>query len=131
MSFKSFLEFVNEKDGQFYSYKEIIQYIIDISDTPETDIPDYYIDMIKKEKPVFTKQTLKFEDLFKQDKSYEEYVKSGEDRYEESEYEPSWEELEQPIVIFNGEVIDGYNRSSTKWKAGEKEIEAFVSINKK
>ena len=62
------------------------------------------------------------------DKSLEEYVKSGEDRYEDSDYKPSHKELENPVVIYKGEVIDGYNRISTKYHNGEKDVEAFISL---
>jgi hypothetical protein len=129
MKIKNFNDFINENYSNFYTYKEIIDYIKEISDTPETDIPDYYLDLIAKDKPKFIKKIVNFEDLFKNDKSYEEYVKSGEDRYEDSDYEPHWEELEQPIVIFKGEVIDGYNRSGAKWRNGDKEIEAYISVD--
>lgn len=122
---KTFEQFLNE---QIYTAKEICDYMTEISDTPETDIPDYYMDVINRENAKFELKTLKITDLLANDKSLEEYVMSGEDRYEDSNYEPTWDELQNPIVVYKGEVIDGYNRTGTLYRSGEKEIEAYVSI---
>ena len=122
---KTFEQFLNE---QIYTAKEICDYMTEISDTPETDIPDYYMDVINRENAKFELKTLKITDLLANDKSLEEYVMSGEDRYEDSNYEPTWDELQNPIVVYRGEVIDGYNRTGALYRSGEKEIEAYVSI---
>jgi hypothetical protein len=122
---KTFDDFLNEN---IYSASDIVSYIKNISDTPETDIPDYYIDIIKKNNVKFELKTVKIKDLLAKDKSLEEYVLSGEDRYENSDYEPSYDELSNPIVIYRGEVIDGYNRTGALYRSGEEEIEAYVSI---
>jgi hypothetical protein len=122
---RTFENFLNES---FYTAKEVSDYIKEISDTPETDIPDYYLDIIKKENARFELKTVKIKDLLASDKSLEEYVLSGEDRYEDSDYEPHWKDLHNPIVIFNGEVIDGYNRTSKLHRSGETEVEAYVSL---
>jgi hypothetical protein len=122
---KTFEQFLNE---QIYTAKEICDYMTEISDTPETDIPDYYMDVIKNANAKFELKTLKIDDLLAQDESLKEYVMSGEDRYEDSDYEPSWEELQNPIVVYKGEVIDGYNRTAVLYRSGEKEIQAYVSI---
>jgi hypothetical protein len=122
---KTFEQFLNE---QIYTATEICDYMTEISDTPETDIPDYYIDVIKKANAKFELKTLKIDDLLAQDESLKEYVMSGEDRYEDSDYEPSWEELQNPIVVYKGEVLDGYNRTGVLYRSGEKEIQAYVSI---
>lgn len=123
---KTFEDFLNEN---IYSARDIASYIENISDTPETDIPDYYIDIIKKNNVKFELKTVKIKDLLAKDKSLEEYVLSGEDRYENSDYEPSYDELNNPIVIYNGEVIDGYNRTGQLYRAGESVIDAYVSID--
>jgi hypothetical protein len=115
-------------EKQTYTAKEIVDYVTQISNTPEADVPDYYFDLILKAGAKFVKKTLKIADLLAKDKSLEEYVKSEEDRYEDSDYEPSHKELENPVVIYKGEVIDGYNRISTKYRNDEKEVEAYVSI---
>jgi hypothetical protein len=121
----TFEEFLNEETT--YTAKEMISYIKDL-ETPENDVPDYYFDLIKKANAKFVLKTVNIEDLLKQDKSLKEYVDSKEDRYEDSEYPPLEDELHNPIVIFNGEVIDGYNRTSKHYHNGEKTIEAYVSI---
>ena len=131
---KTFEQFLNETvqalNEQTYTAKEICDYLKEISDTPETDIPDFYMEKIMKANATFELKTLKIQDLLDQDESLKEYVMSGEDRYEDSDYEPTWDELEYPIVVYNGEVIDGYNRTGVLYRAGEKEIEAYVSIKK-
>jgi hypothetical protein len=124
-SIKRFEEFLNESD--VFTAKDIVAYITDL-ETPENDVPDYYFDLIKKAKAKFELKTVNIEDLLKQDKSLKEYVDSKEDRYENSEYPPLEDELSNPIVIYNGEVIDGYNRTSKNYRNGEKTIEAYVSI---
>ena len=120
-----FQDFLNE--NQLYTAKDIIEYIKDL-ETPENDVPDYYFDLIKKANAKFELKTLNIEDLLNQDKSLKEYVDSKEDRYEDSEYPPHEDELSNPIVIFKGEVIDGYNRTSKNYHNGEKTIQAYVSI---
>ena len=120
-----FEEFLNESD--IFTAKDIISYITDL-ETPENDIPDYYFDLIKKANTKFELKTVNIEDLLRRDASLKEYVDSKEDRYENSEYPPHEDDLSNPIVIFNGEVIDGYNRTSKNYHNGEKTIEAYVSI---
>jgi hypothetical protein len=120
-----FEDFLNESD--MYTAKDIIAYITDL-ETPENDVPDYYFYLMKKAKAKFELKTVKIEDLLLHDKSLKEYVDSKEDRYEHSEYPPLEDDLHNPIVIFDGYVIDGYNRTSKNYHNGEKTIEAYVSI---
>jgi hypothetical protein len=40
---------------------------------------------------------------------------------------PPREELFTPIVIFQGEVIDGYSRTATLYREGAEVIDAYVS----
>lgn len=124
-SIKRFEEFLNESD--IFTAKDIVSCITDL-ETLENDVPDYYLDLIKKANAKFELKTVNIEDLLKQDASLKEYVDSKEDRYKDSEYPPHEDELSNPIVIFNGEVIDGYNRTSKNYHNGEKTIEAYVSI---
>ena len=120
-----FEEFLNESD--IFTAKDIISYITDL-ETPENDIPDYYFDLIKKANTKFELRTVNIEDLLRRDASLKEYIDSKEDRYENSEYPPHEDDLSNPIVIFNGEVIDGYNRTSKNYRNGEKTVDAYVSI---
>jgi hypothetical protein len=117
-----------KEGGKTYTAEEIVEYIKRISDNPETDVPDFYLDKIRESEPTFILKHLSIQKILDGDPSLKEYVESGEDRYEDSEYQPHWEELDNPIVIFNGEVIDGYNRTSIKHRSGEETIKAYVSI---
>lgn len=67
---------------------------------------------------MFTKRRLNIDDILQKDLHAKEYVESGEERYGESDYEPHYEEINNPIVILNNEVMDGYSRLSTlkKWE---------------
>ena len=125
---KSFSAFLESRENVMTS-SEIADYIKKL--TPrDSDHPDYFIDLILKSKKKFHLQTVKIEDLLKQDKSLEEYVESGEVRYGEdgeSDLESRPEEVLNPIVVFDGEVVDGYSRTSTLWHAGEETIKAWVS----
>jgi len=115
------------ESNNILSADEIINYIKTISDNPVTDIPDYYLDLIEKDNSTFKLKTLNIESILNSDPSLKEYVDANENRYEDEEYEPHWQELDNPIVIYNNEVIDGYNRTSVKYNSGETEIHAYVS----
>lgn len=123
---KLFETFINES---VMSAKQVTDYIKDL--TPEdSDHPDYSIAQIKKSKKNFELKTLKIADILKMDKYVNDYVKSGEVRYGEggeSNLEPHDDELDQPIVIFDNEVVDGYSRLSTLHKKGVKTIQAWIS----
>jgi disulfide oxidoreductase YuzD len=111
------------------SAEEIADYIKSL--TPrDSDHPDYFISLILKSKKRFRLETVKIEDLLKKDASLREYVESGEVRYGEdgeSDIEPHPDDLFNPIVVFEGEVVDGYSRTSTLYHSGEKTIQAWVS----
>jgi hypothetical protein len=125
--FKLFENYVNEA---YKTADQINRYMSEV--TPdESDVPDYFMSLIKKSGKKFELKTVKIKDLLDADKSLEEYVLSGEIRYGEngeSEYEPFEDELDNPIVIFNGEVVDGYSRTSTLYHRDVKTIQAWVSL---
>jgi hypothetical protein len=111
------------------SASEVIRYVKDLTPS-DSDHPDYYLSLIKKSGKSFELKTLKIENILKMDKHVNDYAKSGEIRYGEggiSDLDPYDDELDQPIVIFNQEVIDGYSRLSTLHKRGVKNIQAWVS----
>jgi hypothetical protein len=121
-------QFINERGGM--TSKEMVQYLYDI--TPdESDVPDYYIDQVKKSGDAFTLKKIKISDLLKKDKDIKEYVMSGEDRYgddrEEGDHIPYQDEVFQAIVIFNSKVIDGYSRTAALYKTGDKYIQAWTN----
>jgi hypothetical protein len=122
----NFTDFLNE--SRVLTHREIIQYITDI--TPDVhDVPDYFFELITKSGKRFRRERVKIEDLVMKDESLREYVMSGESRYiDDEDYEPHSEDIYLPIVIFNGEVIDGYNRTAEHYRMGSEYIDAYVSI---
>ena len=123
---KTYESFLNESSK---SADEIIRYIKSLTPS-DSDHPDYFISLIKKSGKSFELKTLKIDDVVKMDKDLAEYVKSGEVRYGEggvSDLQPYDDELDNPIVIFDGYVVDGYSRTSTLYKHGVKNIQAWVS----
>jgi hypothetical protein len=125
----NFQSFVGESSSNEFSPQDIVNYITAI--TPdESDVPDFFFKQIKSSGKHFTLKRVKIEDLLKADPSLKEYVDSGEERYGEngeSDFEPDPDDLDNPIVVFNGEVVDGYNRVSVHHRMGEEYIAAYVS----
>jgi len=109
------------------SSPEIVEYIKFI--TPEeSDIPDYFIQLILADNSTFTLKNIRIDTILDNDPGAKEYVLSEEERYdEESEYQPTHEELYHPIVIFNNEVYDGFSRLSHFYHSGEKTIETYTN----
>ena len=110
--------------------QEVADYITYI--TPDdSDVPDYFIDIILKSGKDFTLQKVKVSDVIRKDKDVKSYIDSGEDRYgedgEDREHVPHYDELDNPIVIFNNEVLDGYSRLATHHREGIKYINAYIA----
>lgn len=110
--------------------QEMVDYITQI--TPEEkDLPEYFLSMILKANKTFKLKDVKIEDILKSDPDVKDYVMSGEERYsddnEETDYVPNPSDLDLPIVIMNGEVMDGYSRTATKYRNGDDTIRAWVS----
>jgi hypothetical protein len=125
---KLFEEFITES-GNTRSARDIINYVKDLTPS-DSDHPDYFLSLVKKSGKSFVLKTLKVKDVIKMDQDVKSYVKSGEDRYGEygeSDFVPGDDDLDNPIVIFNGEVIDGYSRISTHYRKGIDNINAWVS----
>ena len=117
-----------EHSSNRLSSEEIIEYIKKVSDNPVTTIPDYFLTLIEREGCDFELRKLRIEDLLESDPDLREYVEGDEDRYEGENYVPHYSEINNPIVILNGEVIDGYNRTLVKYQSGEEFIDAYVSL---
>lgn len=117
-----------EHSSNRLSSEEIIDYIKKVSDNPVTTIPDHFLTLIEREGCDFELRRLSIEELLESDEDLREYVENDEDRYEEEDYVPHYSEIDNPIVILNGEVIDGYNRTLVKYQSGEEFIDAYVSI---
>lgn len=120
---------MEEESEDIMTAEEIADYISEI--TPDSsDVPDYFLTQVLKSEKTFKLQKISIEDLLASDPSLAEYVESGEERYgdeEENEYQPSPNELNNPIVVFDGEVIDGYSRVATHYQNGEDLIYGYVS----
>lgn len=124
----SLLELMQE-DQRILSAQEIVDYITRITPN-ESDVPDYFISQVLRADKKFKKELLSINDLLVQDRDLKNYIDSGEERYgadQEGEYEPHWQELENPIVVFDGNVIDGYSRVATHVQNGEDQIYGYIS----
>lgn len=111
-------------DDSVYSDEHVIDLIKNI--TPEeTDLPNYFMEKLIKGR-TFKRQTLKIKDLLKSDASFKEYVDTDISRYDEEEVDK--DDLDYPIVVVDGEVLDGYSRTSTLHQTGIEEVEAYVAI---
>ena len=117
-----------EHSSSRLSPEEIIDYIKTVSDNPVTTVPDYFLTLVEREGRDFELRKLRIEDLLESDPDLREYVENDADRYEEEDYVPHYSEIDNPIVILNGEVIDGYNRTLVKYQSGEEFIDGYVSL---
>lgn len=111
-------------ESEIYTGKQIADHIINI--TPDSnDVPDYFITkFILPNK--FRIKRINLNNLLKSDPSFKDYFESGEERYEQDEMSP--DDLYNYMVIFNGEVLDGYSRGSYLLRNGYEEIDAFVNV---
>ena len=129
---KHLLLFENYNQQQFKTANEICEYITEI--TPDKDnIPDYFLNMITTAKAKFELKKVNIQDVIENDIDVQDYIKSNNDRYEDADeysddFVPHWSDLDNPIVIFNNIVLDGYNRLLVKSSNGETEIDAWISI---
>lgn len=106
-----------------YTGKEVIQHLEDI--TPEeSDLPDYFINKYIKPNDGWELKPVDLRKLLKTDKDFAEYYKSGEERYKDDEV--SELDLDQELIVYKGELLDGYSRASTMLKRGDKYADAFV-----
>ena len=70
--------------------------------------------------------------LLKTDPDFKEYYRGGdEDRYEhDDEIEFDENSLKEPVVVVDGELLDGYSRSSKAIRFGDGTQDAYVAIPK-
>ena len=96
--------------------------------TPEdSDIPDYFIDQYVLPNDGWQNKPIKLKNLLK-DRDFKDYYKSGEERYDE--YEVSGDDLYQELVVYKGQLLDGYSRAARMLRNGEKTAAAFVIENR-
>lgn len=120
---KKYNEYYNSLE--YYTGKEVAEYIKDI--TPDEDmIPDYFIRKYVLPNNEWELKNIYLNDLLKSDESFLEYFNSKEDRY--YGYDMIKKELNFPLVIYKGIVIDGYSRASKLIRMGEDIAKAYVII---
>ena len=113
------------KEFNKWTGQEVADHIESI--TPEeNDIPDYFINKYILPNDGWENKDVKLKDLLK-DKDFKEYYKSGEERYDE--YEVSDDDLYQELVVYKGQLLDGYSRAARMLRNGEKTAGAFVLEN--
>ncbi len=67
--------------------------------------------------------------LLKTDISFKEYYDSGEDRYEDDDdFDPSG--IDEPIVVVDGELLDGYSRATASLRYDNGKKDAYVAIER-
>ena len=125
---KHLLLFENYNKQLYKTAEEMCDYIREI--TPyEDDVPDYFLNMITTANAKFELKKVNIQDVISNDTDVQDYINSNDDRYEDAdEFVPHWSDLDNPIVIFNNIVLDGYNRLLVKSSNDETEIDAWVSI---
>jgi hypothetical protein len=124
---KYLLLFENYEPNQYKTAEEICDYIIDLK---EDDIPDFFLRTIKNDNCMYELKTVNIQDVINNDSDVKDYVLNANDRYEDTELDDDYSDIDKPIVIHKNEVFDGYNRLLVKYHNGEKEIAAWVSIMK-
>lgn len=111
---------------EFIKGKDVIRHIKSITPS-KSDVPDYFIKLIKQSGREFEKKQVRIADLLANDPALAEYVEYGEDRYEDAQdLDP--DTLELPVVVFGNDVFDGYNRIAVKHWNGEEFITAYVAV---
>jgi hypothetical protein len=116
-----------EYENKTFTGEEIADYIAHI--TPDnSNIPVFFLKQIIESGKVFKRQIVSIAKLLSIDQDLKSYVESEENRYDDNdEYVPDPDDLNNPIVIFNNEVVDGYSRIAEYYRLGEDKITAYVS----
>jgi len=118
-----FKQFENNQE-ETYSDEYVSSHIIDLTPN-ESDIPDYFIEKLIKGR-TFIRKDVNIQSILQSDSSFKEYFDSGEDRYEDEEV--SHNDLYFPVVLVDGQLLDGYSRCSTLLRNGEEFVTAYVAI---
>jgi hypothetical protein len=105
------------------SPKYVIRYVKEITPNKE-DIPFHFLDMIRESNTRFCLKNVNIEELLNSDNDLREYVINSDSRYEDDEVDVN--DMFQPIVVLNGECLDGYSRVKGHIDNGETHIEGYV-----
>jgi hypothetical protein len=109
---------------QKYSPKEVCDYIREI--TPHgDDVPEFFLEKIMKSRKLFHIRVVHIEELLKSDPDLKEYIDSEDKRYDDDDVDPN--DMGNPVVILNGEVLDGYSRISELLRKGDNEVTAYIA----
>lgn len=121
------MEFISDfnafvSESKEISGKEVSNYVLEIS--PEGSVPYYFIDKYIRPNR-FSLEKVNISDLMKSDPDLKEYINSGNNRYDEyDDIDPK--DIDLPIVVYKGMVLDGYNRCLSKYSMGEDLISAYI-----
>ena len=121
------LNTVNENVSQITSGEAVWNHIVSI--TPdEEDIP-WGFEKIIKQNSFIPIDDFDLRSLLTTDPDFKQFYEHNKDneyfRYDPSEVNSN--ELDQEIVVVNGELLDGYSRAATKLANGETKTNAFVA----
>ena len=123
-----------ESEDYKLSPQEVANYIEEITPNEE-DIPHFFISKILESNKMFELKKFSIDELLRSDSDLKQFVeasiKDDWSRYSynsDENYEPNPEELQNPIVVLEGEVLDGYSRVLEHVRAGEDHIWAYSSI---
>jgi len=129
---KNFNQFINENNDTIWSGEYVSNHVINI--TPDEDnIPTEFLKIIQKHD--FKIGSINIESLLSSDPDFKEYYDAyhpSDRRYSEHDlYDGIIDEddIYEPIVVVNGQILDGYNRATELHKNGVETIEAYININ--
>jgi hypothetical protein len=106
-----------------FSGKRVWDHIV-LTTPEEDDIPWGFKDKIRSRKFKVV-SNFNIESLLKTDPDFREYYESGEIRYNNQDENAN---IENEIVVVDGELLDGYSRVSTLLRDNKKYTNAFVAI---
>jgi disulfide oxidoreductase YuzD len=128
------------QDSKVYSGEEVANYMQNITPSKE-NIPTYYANIAKKHnfKLIKIPTNELIDKYIGNDVGAMEYIEGSADRYTGSDFngfydqdynqiDISEEDLYNPIVIVNGELLDGYSRVKQHLKRNIDHIMAYVNI---
>lgn len=110
-------------ENESLSGSDIAEYISEIS--PDGSKPDYFIEKYVLPNR-FTRKKIDIRDLLNSDPDFKEYIESNVPRYSEED-QIDEDGIHLPIVVYNGMVIDGYNRGLINYINGDYNVSAYVN----
>ena len=118
-------EILKESSDIVYDGEYVSNYVTSITD--QNDLPEFFIETYIKLNNFILKE-FKISDLIEMDQDLKEYIDYNQDRYEGWEDYPNHENLENPIIIYDDIVLDGYNRILMLKREGINKVKAFKNV---